>query len=821
MNSITTAIRRLRNSPGFTAVAVLTLGLCIGANLTIFAIVDAILIRALPFPEPDRLVAVNNVYPGAGVDRGGASIANYFERRGAIDAFESVSLITEYPFTVGEDGATRNVMTARVTSEFFETLGVPLAMGQLPTEASLDYSAREGVIITDRFWRRYFNGDPKVLGRTFKMHTIERTVRGVLPPDFRYLSSKAEIYGHLSHYRSKREPDNRHANDAQMIARLASGATLAEAQSQLEALNTQLLTDDPIAATVRDSGFHTTVMPLHEDHVRSVKPSLLLVQAGVACLLLIGVVNLAGLLLIRASGRVKAIAVQKALGASAWRLAANVTTETTLLSLLGSGLGIVFSMLGIQLTKFLGTGLLPLGAQIAFDGRSGMLAVLISVVLGITIALPILWYHLKEDASTHLQSEARGGSAGQGMQQVRHAFIVTQIAAAFVLLFGAGLLAVSLKKLLDESPGFEPDQVLTAPLVLPYENYPDGRSRVAFVNTLLERLGGLPGVVHAAVSSGLPFTIDGSVSKTIFPEAVDGGGTNQRAHYFSAVSPGYWQAMKIPLLQGRVFRETDMVNAHRVAVIDEHLAELHWPNGDAIGNRFSTTAYSEIDKKIFGPVGSTFVEESAYTVVGIVGNVRQTDLAEPQHLGAIYIPFTETLKMQIVLRSQVTPHSLNPMVTQIVKDLDADLPVDHFQTMRDRIDDSLVMRRSPAILAGVFAGMALLLAAMGIYGTLAYAVSQRRREIGVRMALGALRRQVGGQFLRMSFKLLGIGALLGLFGAWMLGRIMQGILVEVPPLHLATVAGTIAILCVAVLVAALVPAWRASRLEPMEALRSD
>ena len=331
----------------------------------IFAVVDAILIRSLPLPGADRLVVVHNAYPGAGIKRGNASIANYFERRDAIEAFESVSLYAEYPYTVGEGGSSHRVETARVTPEFFRTLGVPLAMGREFTDAELDFATGKVAIITDRFWRSYFSADPNVLGRTFRMHTFPITVIGVLPA-IQYLSSKPRSIV-IFPLRDRREPNSRHSNDSQMIARLAVNRTMADAQAQLDVLNAQLLSDDPIGKTIKETGYHTWVNSLHKDHVNSVKPVLLLVQTGVLFLLLIGGANIAGLLLIRASGRAKEIAVRQALGASRWHVARTILAETTLLSLGGGALGVLLAAFGIRLVGLLGANALPLGADITFD----------------------------------------------------------------------------------------------------------------------------------------------------------------------------------------------------------------------------------------------------------------------------------------------------------------------------------------------------------------------------------------------------------------------------------------------------------------------
>ena len=452
------AIRQLLKSPGFTAVAVLTLALCIGANLTIFAVVDAIVVRSLPFPEPDRLVVVENAYPGAGVERGGTSVANYFERRGNIEAFESLSIVKLGSAFIVRDGSDRRVRTAEVTPEFFQTLGVPLAIGQTFTDAEWksgsDWSSDSSVaVITDRFWRDYFDADPNVLGRTFDIWSWgprkTATVVGVLPPGFRYLSSRAEIYRPHVHDAWSHDPNRRHENWGHMVARLAVNRSITGAEAELAVHNEKVATDDPSARSAKDNGFHTWVASLHEDHVRSVKPVLLLLQAGVLCLLLIGAVNLAGLLLIRASGRTKELAVRKALGASRRRITGQILTETLLISLAGGALGILLAVFGIRLLKLLGSDALPMATEITFDERIAFTAILVSIAVGVCIAVPTIWLNLRGKTSVQLQSESREGTVSRGIQRLRHAFIVSQIAIAFVLLCGAGMLSVTLK---DISP---------------------------------------------------------------------------------------------------------------------------------------------------------------------------------------------------------------------------------------------------------------------------------------------------------------------------------------------------------------------------------
>ncbi len=818
MNSIRYTIRLLIKSPGFTFVALTTLALCIGATLAIFAVLDAIIVRSLPFPDPERLVVVNNAYPAIGIERGNASIQNYFERREGIDAFESVSMIRERHEIIGRTGSFQRVETAQVTSDFFQTLGVPLAMGRSFTEAEVDpgqarhvvYEAPPVAIITDHFWRNYFNADPNILGRTFLVNSgsfesaIAISVVGVLPPGFRYLSSKAQIYRPIVSTWD-RTSLTRHSNMGQMVARLAPHQSIADAEAQLAVLNKRMLPGDPLGKAMEANGYHTRVASLHEDHVRSVKPVLLLLQAGVLCLLLIGAVNLAGLLLIRASVRTKEIAIRKALGASRRRMIYQSLVEALLLSLGGGALGIVLSLVGIRLLKLLGTDALPMAAEITFDGRGAVASLLVSVVVGVCIAIPIVWLNLRDQTNVQLQCESRSGTISRAVQRLRHGFIVAQIAFAFVLLCGAGMLALSLKQTLEISPGFEPGQVVTGEISVPW---PDLRRGTLPHHRVLEKIQALPGVEHAAVSTVLPFTTEGSRQTRIRVEGVDlSAGDGLRAHHVTYASPEYWQTMKIPLLRGRLFDDSSWEDG--VAVVDEAFAKHYWTNGDAVGRAISMHAHQDE----FTP---------HYVIVGVVGNVKQNHLTDTVRSGIVYLPDHGGMpRFRLVVRTKVAASAMIPTVQKAVQEVDPTLPTREFTTMQSLIDETLITRRSPAILAAAFAGIALLLTSIGVYGALAFAVTQRQREIGVRMAIGGLREQIGRQFLSIGLRLLILGVLLGCLGAWATGRAIQSLLFEISPLHVPTMAGTALVMGIVILLACLHPAIRASRLDPMEALRTD
>jgi predicted permease len=805
------AVRQLLKTSGFTATALATLAICLAANLTIFAIVDAILLRPLPFPDSERLVEVFNSYPGAGVDRASSSLPNYFDRRHAIKAFSSLSIVQDSSTIVGGAEAPTRVTMARVSPEFFSTLGVPLAMGSTFTDPQMVYGADQVAILTDEYWRNHFDSDPKVIGRTFLNDGLSVSVIGVLPRGFRFLSSKAQFFRPAGHDADDIKATNRHSNNWEMVARLAPGATLVEAQQQINAFNLQQIADDPYAQIVKGAGYHTTVSSLHQDHVRSVKPMLVLLQCGVLFLLLIGGVNLANLLLIRASSRSKELAVRQALGAGRRHVIMDVLMETTLLGVGGGVCGLLLGAFGIDMIRSLGTDQLPLGATVAYDSRVAAAAFAAAVVSSLILAAPVVWFNLRTKLATGLQAESRSGTVGRGAQRLRHGFIVAQVALAFVLLSGAGLLSVSLKRVLSTPAGFNPDNVLAGNISLPWKDYKDDTAILGFINRLLPVVRALPGVEMVAIDTGLPFAGSTNDSAVTVEGFVPHPGESIRAHYMSQVMGDFFPLMGIPLLKGRLLRDSDNNSKSSVCVVDQAFANRYWPNVDPIGRRLTT--------------GPTFDKDKVDTVVGVVASIKQNELAEDAGHGAMYCPIPSPnmgfRSFALVIRTPLPPMAIIPTVRKAVLQIDPGIPVDDFRTLRSRIDDSLVARRSPAVLAGVFAMVALLLAAIGTYGVLSYAVAQRQREIGVRMALGAHPSQIRGQFLLIGVRLLVVGTAVGIVGAWLAGRAMQSILFNVPPFHAASLLATVAVMSVVALAACLLPANRATRVDPVVALRGD
>jgi putative ABC transport system permease protein len=806
MNDLRYALRQLRKAPAFTVTALATVAICLGANLAIFAVINSILLRPLPFPDADRLVTIYNTYPKAGVENDGSSVTNYFERRGNIPALSSLSIFMNRAEPVGEPGSTEQEEIMRVSAEFFATLGVGVVMGRPFAEA--DMADDSGVVIlTDGFWRQRLNSNPDVLGRDLRVNGIPRKVVGVLPPDFRFLSTEAALY--LPYKTGSPQPAARHSGGGgtHMIARLKPGVTIAEAQAQIDAHNTAVEKGGPEAKMMAEAGFRSPVVSLHAHHVRSIRPTLLLMQGGVFFLLLIGAVNLINLLLIRASSRAKEMAIRQSMGASRQHVVRQVLTETVLLTAAGGLLGVVAGAWGTQLLQVLGANRLPLGAHIVFDGWLAAIGLIGAVVLGVVIAVPIAWFNLGSHLANALQSESRSGTINRATQRLRHGFIVAQIALAFVLLAGAALLGLSLKKVMAVSPGFRADHVLAGECTLTWQLAQDP---VGIVDRLLESIRQQPGIAAAGTITNIPLSGD-SGKTAITPKGyVPPPGQSVHGHYSYGVDGDYFTALGIPLREGRFLSSADSHRPERVCVVDEDLARRYWPNGGALG------------QQVFR--GNESDEAKLFTIVGVVGAVKQAELTESQGQGAVYLPYahrTGDSSVFVVARTSQRPEAFAETLRKLVRAAHPDLAIDNIRSMDTRVAESLIARRSPALLAGIFAGVALLLAAIGTYGVLSYAVAQRTREIGIRMALGAQRKQIGAQFLSLGLRLLVAGTILGLIGAWWAGRAMQSVLFDVPVLPLATLAGAALVMGAVSLVACLIPARRASRVDPVEALRTE
>lgn len=810
LRDIRQSILSLAREKSFTLTVLLIFALCLGANVAIFAVVDTVLLKPLPFREPDRLVVSFNSYPKAGVDHAGTSVPHYLERREGVAAFAESAGLRPHGVIIGETGSPEHVDATEVTPSFFPLLGASAALGRTFTEEEGAVGKNQVVVLSDGLWRRRFGADPAVIGRTLRLDTKSYTIVGVMPPGFRYLSVPSTLWTPLAFSDDSRKATQRHSNNMEMIARLRPDATIAEATAQVAALNERGLKVDPYGKIVVDAGFHTIVNDLRNEFTAELRPVLLFLQAGVLFLLLIGAVNLANLLLVRATGRTKEFSVRQALGAGWAQLARALVIETLLLALAGGLLGLGLGAAALKGIALLAGNKLPLATALSLDATTCLAALGAALVLGLVLAIPVVWHTLHSDLTLALSAESRGGTTTRSVHRLRHTLIVAQIALAFVLVAGTGLLGLSFSRILAVSPGFRPDQVVTGALSLPRTNYKEDKDRLAFIGKLTAALQALPGVKAVGVITDLPFT--GSSDNNAI--SIEGRplqpGESIQAHYTSGVAAEYFATLGIPLREGRFLTFDDSKTEQRVCVVDEDVARRYWPHGGALGHRL-----------VNGAPDRPKAEYS--TIVGVVGAVKQGDLTDQKANGAVYFPYAHYSgsSFMIAVRTVQAPESVGPMLRAAVLRLDPELPLNDLKTMAGRVDDSLASRRIPFLLAGIFAAMALVLAAVGIYGVLSYSVLQRQREIGVRMALGAQPGQIQAQFLGLGGRMLAIGLPFGLLGAWLAGQAMTGLLFGVAPANPLVLGGTAAVLALVTLLACLLPSRRAARVSPIDALRGS
>jgi predicted permease len=805
------AARALGRDRSFAVTALATFALCVAANVAIFAVVRAVLLRPLPFREAERLVVMFNAYPKAGAVRAGTSVPHFLERREGLKSLAGLAAFRNRDVIVGEAGQPERVEALRVTPEFFALLGAEAKTGRTFRPEEGEEGRDNTVVLSHGYWQQRCGGDPAAVGRTLRIDGVPFTIVGVMPREFSFAPAKdPRLWLPLAFRASERGPDRRHSNNLEVIGRLAPGATLAQLQAEVDALNAKTLAGDTYKQAVIDAGFHTEVAGLREDLTKSAQQALWLLQGGALLVLVIGAVNLANLILVRASARVKEMAIRRVLGAGPARVARQVLSENALLAAAGGLLGVGLGAALLPLLQPLGLAALPRGSEAGVDGVVAAAAFGLSVLMGLLLALPALARHLGGKLGAALSVESRGGTTHRRESRLREALIVAQIALAFVLLTGAGLLTLSFARVLEVDPGFRAERLLTAQINLPRPRFADTAPRRAYVQRLLREVEALPGVQSAAVSSAAPFTggVDSNVMTPVDYRLAPG--ESVQAPFNTAVAGDFFGTYGLALRDGRVLNAADADAEAKLAVVDERYARRYWPNRSPVGSRIRNGVGDEPEADIF-------------TIVGVVGNVKQNDLAEPPNVGAIYLSYRHEASAGVLLtvRTDLLPSALAPMLQAAALRVDPEIPLFDVRTMSERVASSLGARRTPMVLAGVFAAGALLLAAVGIYGVLAYTVAQRRREIGIRLALGARPAQVHAMFLGLGARLLLLGLLLGApLVAW-LGSGLRGQLFGVAPANPWVLAGGAAFVGGAALLAAFIPARRAAATPAMEALRAD
>jgi predicted permease len=817
MRDIRVGLRLLWKDKAFSLTAALTLALCIGANTALFSVVHSVLLQPLPVPDSERIVTMGNAYPGAGAVIGtSASVPDYYDRLRDTTVYEEQALYNQRSQSVEQDGTPTRILAAQVTPSFFRLLRVPAAIGRTFTEAEGEPGNDKKIVLSFSLWQSLLGGDPRAIGKDVRLDGVPFTVVGVMPKGFTFVNADVLMWRPLAFAPEDKADARRHSNGYQNIARLKPAATIAQAQQQIDALNAANLQRFPqYRELLINAGFHTTVVRLQDDLVRDVKATLFLMWGGALFVLLIGCVNVANLVLVRSRARLKELATRLALGAGRWRIGRQLVVESILLTLVSAAAGLGVGYGALRMLGAINIQDLPRGSEIQLDGFVVACTLGVSLAIGVVLGLIPLATVLPANLNLVLREEGRSGTSARGARSLRRALVVAQVAFAFVLLVGAGLLFASFRRILAVDPGFNPSGVLTASVALPASRYKDDAALFAFVDEALRLLRELPGVSAAGATDWIPMNGNNNDSVILAEGYRMRPGESIISPNQSAVTPGYFNAMGVKLVRGRFFDEHDVEKAPHAVIVDERLAHHFWPNQDPIGKRM----FSPQD---INNVLATNEKTVWLNVVGVTGEVKLHSFTEATSspVGAYYFPMAQSSRrgVSFALKTAGDPYALSAGVRNAVSRLDRELPVFGVQTMDQRVQKSLASRRSPVLLSLTFGLVALFLSALGIYGVLAYLVTQRTKEIGIRIALGSSATAIFELVLREGLLLIAAGFALGAAGALALRRSLESQLFGVSatdPIVLAMVTGVLAL--VAVLACAL-PARRATRIDPIVAL---
>jgi putative ABC transport system permease protein len=785
--------RMLRQHPGFTLVAMFSLALAIGANSVIFSLVNAVIFRPLPYPEPARLVKIYEFFVGdAFPGHYGASSRNYLEWQRQAQSFEEMAVTRRFSGIMTGRGEPETLEGLSVSSSFFSMVGVQPALGRAfrPDE---EQAGANVVIIGHQLWQRHFNHDPDIIGQTVTLTGSDYTIVGVMPPGFRYPLQENDILAPLD----LSKPDS--AKSFGVIARLKSGCSIKQAHTEIETLSRQLEVQYP----QYNRGFNAGVVSLHEELVGKTRWPMLILLGAVGFVLLIACANVANLLLARHAARQKEIAVRLALGASRWRLMQQLLTESVLLALLGGGGGLLLAFTSLDALLAISPVDLPRLATVKVDPAVILFTFALSTLTGVVFGVIPALQASKLDLNQTLKESSRSATESRRRYRLRGVLVVAEVALSLVLLIGAGLLIKSFSRLTRVDAGLNTRNVLTAGLSLPKYKYPDVSRQRTFYQQALERIRHVPGVEHAAVTYFLPFSTYGTDWFTIEGRP-DLTGDNAPQAKFGFISEDYFRTMGIAMMKGRDFNERDTPDAPPVVIINPAAARQFWPNEDPIGKRITS-------------------QRKVREIVGVSGEVKQAGLDKPSD-PEIFLAYQQApylFLQKLAVRTTDDPMKMVAAIRHEVQAIDQDLPLTGIKTMDQYLSESIANPRFQSRVLSLFAAIALLLAAVGLYGVMSYAVAQRTHEIGVRVALGARSSDVLKLVVGKGLRLTLIGIAIGLVAAVALTRLLASLLFGVSTTDPATFV-IIALLLISVaLLACYLPARRATKVDPMVALRYE
>ncbi|MBS0631474.1 MAG: ABC transporter permease [Verrucomicrobia bacterium] len=809
------SLRSLRRSPAFTATVVATLALCIGANTAIISVLYGLVLKPLPYPHPEQIVDVYNMRPKAGQMHLGVGAAQYLDYKANADLFSDFALWRGWMFNIGEDGGTARYVGMIITSEYFSVVGVRPLMGRFFTPEECEPGKSNVTVLMQSYWEKHFNADPAIVGKEVRLSGKLCTIVGVAPKSFEELSVAPNLVVPMEFRPEQKNPQWRVSNMGSLYARIKPGVTHGAALAQLAALEQRFL-GTVASPQVRDfltSGGHRMGLEqVREQQTTPVRSGLLMLQGGALLVLLLGCVNVASLMLARANTRQAEFAVRAALGAGRGVLARQPLIESVLLALAGSALGLALAwgslrVINVYMDKIV-FGIPPVRVDAGVLGLTLLVAFVVALLIGL---LPMVRVWRAHSLQGGLQSGTRGASRGGGIRAMSSVLVVAQVAFALMLLIGAGLLMRSFAKVMAINPGFDAKQVIHVRVAYDAVNFKDDAAIQGLQQRLLEKMRQIPGVELVAYTSGQPGFSDQTMTLPILGRPAGNDSVAPTAVVFG-VSPEYFPTMGIRLIEGRLFTEVDqLLKARPATIVDRRFAERYFPGRSPVGQIFA-----------FGPPDAK--PETLPIIVGVVEVARVRGLEDPVNAPNVYWSIGSSYTsngLSIELRTKRSFEEMMPLIRAQVRAVDPTLPIYGEKTMQMQLDDLAANRRGILWLLGAFAGLALILSAVGIYGMLAYDVTQRTKEIGIRGAIGASREQIVAMILKQGLFKAGLGLVIGLAGALVLSRFMEKLLYDVKPTDPVVFVVVATVLLAVALLASWLPARRAAKVDPMVALRYE